>query len=262
MSVPGQGRALAYLISRGRSPVCFPELARRRSPSCRRSLTRTYSPGEPALGKGIRPGGLAMLAGDGWFRVVGVVEDVHETTLHDDPPAMAFYPMAFTVADDEQFYVPRFMRYVVRGPNPTALTAGLRDVVRDLDPGLPISDISTLDALVARARAPQAVVMVLMLVAAGGAPPWSPRRRREIADRRSPRPTSSGRCCSRRVRSSRRVFATVAALLAATCPARELAADATGNANSVAARRIAGPRRARLCAAGDRRRVARPAPGP
>ena len=165
---PGYFEAMRIAVVEGRE---FNRLDAERAPVAvvSRSLARMYWPGEPALGKGIRPSSLAMPAGDGWFRVVGVVEDVHETTLHDDPPPMAFYPMAFTAADEEQFYVPRFMRYVVRGSNPTALTAGLRDVVRDLDPGLPISDVSTLDALVARARAPQAFVMVLLLVAAGGA---------------------------------------------------------------------------------------------
>ena len=111
-------------LDAGRAPVAIVS----------RSLARTYWPGEPALGKGLRPGGLPAPAGDEWVRVVGVVEDVHETTLHDDPPAMGYYPMAVAGADGEMAFVRPSMRYVVRGPNATALTAGVREIVRDLDP--------------------------------------------------------------------------------------------------------------------------------
>ena len=143
-------------LDAGRAPVAIVS----------RSLARTYWPGEPTLGKGLRPGGLPAPAGDEWFRVVGVVEDVHETTLHDDPPAMGYYPMAVAGADGEMAFVRPSMRYVVRGPNATALTAGVREIVRDLDPRLPIADVSTLEALAARARAQRAFVMILLIVAA------------------------------------------------------------------------------------------------
>ncbi len=131
-----------------------------------RSLAETYWPGEPALGKGIRPGGLPVPAGDGWFRVVGVVEDVHETALHDDPPAMSYYPMSFTDGDGDMNFVPPSMRYVLRGANATALTAGVREIVHGLSPGLPIAGAATLETLAAGARAQRAFVMVLLMVAA------------------------------------------------------------------------------------------------
>ncbi len=37
-----------------------------------------------------------LVVARGLFGVVGVVEDVHQTALHEDPPAMSYYPMAFT----------------------------------------------------------------------------------------------------------------------------------------------------------------------
>lgn len=132
-----------------------------------RSLAETWWPGEPALGKGVRPGGLPVPPGDGWFRIVGVVEDVHETAVHEDPPAMGYYPLAYPLRfPDAGGAVQPSMRYVVRGPNAVALTTGVREVVRSLDRGLPISDVSTLEALVVRARAQRAFVMVLLMVAA------------------------------------------------------------------------------------------------
>ena len=166
---PGYFQTMGVAMVDGRD---FDRLDAERAPVAivSRSLAETWWPGEPALGKGIRPGGLPVPGGDGWFRVVGVVEDVHEEALHDDPPAMGYYPMAFAGYDGETVQpmagVPWSMRYVIRGPSAAALTAGVREVVRSLDRGLPISDVSTLEALVARARAQRAFVMVLLMAAA------------------------------------------------------------------------------------------------
>ena len=163
---PGYFETMAIPLLAGRE---FDRLDAERAPVAivSRSLAETYWPGEPALGKGIRPGGLPIPFGDGWFRIVGVVEDVHERTLHDDPPAMSYYPMAFTGRfDGETTFVPPFMRYVLRGPNAVALTAGVREVVHDLESGLPISGVATLESLVAGASAQRAFVMVLLMVAA------------------------------------------------------------------------------------------------
>ena len=163
---PGYFETMAIPLLAGRD---FDRLDAERTPVAivSRSLAETYWPGEPALGKGIRPGGLPVPFGDGWFRIVGVVEDVHGRTLHEAPPAMSYYPMAFTGRlDGGLTFVTPFMRYVLRGPNTAALTAGVREVVQSLDPGLPISGVATLETLVAGARAQRAFIMVLLLVAA------------------------------------------------------------------------------------------------
>jgi len=95
------------------------------------------------------------------------VEDVHETALHEDAPAMSYYPMAFTGRlDGDMTAVQPSMRYVVRGPNAAALTTGVREVINDLDSGLPISGVATLETLVSGARAQRAFVMVLLMAAA------------------------------------------------------------------------------------------------
>ena len=65
--------------------------------------------------------------GEAWSRIVGVVDDVHETALHEEPPEMAYYPVTGEtfVAD-----VPWPMRYVVRAPNAAALAGPVREAVR------------------------------------------------------------------------------------------------------------------------------------
>ena len=134
--------------------------------------------------------------GDGWYRVIGVV-DVHEIGLHIDPPPMAYYPQVVRATRDDAAgtsIVP-VMRYVVRAPDAAGLAGSVRGLVRGLDPTLPVSDVDTLETVVACARQQRAFVMVLIVVAAvlalllgtvglhGVAPYTMARRRREIAIR-------------------------------------------------------------------------------
>ena len=127
-----------------------------------RTVAQAQWPGESALGKGIRQGAPPP-EGEDWTRVVGVVDDVHEIALHEDPPAMVYYPIPeFTAGVG----VPDAMRYVVRAPNATALAGAARETVRGLDRNLPITDVETLEALVGRARGERAFVMVLLVIAA------------------------------------------------------------------------------------------------
>ena len=129
-----------------------------------RSLARTHWPGESALGKGIRLGGPPDEEGEQWSRVVGVVDDVQEINLHEDPPEMAYYPLPGVTRGER---VPAAMRYVVRAPNAAALSGAVREAVRGLDPTLPIAEIETLETLVGRARGERAFVMILLAIAAG-----------------------------------------------------------------------------------------------
>ena len=127
-----------------------------------RTVAQAQWPGESALGKGIRQGAPPP-EGEDWTRVVGVVDDVHEIALHEDPPAMVYYPIPeFTAGVG----VPDAMRYVVRAPNATALAGATRETVRGLDRNLPITDVETLETLVGRARGERAFVMVLLVIAA------------------------------------------------------------------------------------------------
>ena len=128
-----------------------------------RAAAQALWPGRSAIGRGIRPGGPPG-EGEEWFRVVGVVDDVREVALHEDPPRMAYYPAAGVLNGED---VPAAMRYVVRAPRAAGLAGAVREVVRRLDPTLPIADVETLETLVGRARGERAFVMVLLAAAAG-----------------------------------------------------------------------------------------------
>lgn len=133
-----------------------------------RSLARRAWPGQNPLGQSIQPGGLPATD---WYRVVGVVDDVHEIGLHVDPPAMAYYPQAVRQTRDGEpttnvawAAVP--MRVVLHAPSVTGLVGAVRAVVRQLDPTLPLSDVNTLESVVARARQERVFVMFVIFVAA------------------------------------------------------------------------------------------------
>lgn len=130
-----------------------------------RSLARAYWPGGSAIGKGLRPGGLPAQKGDGWFRIVGVVDDVHELALDGGPPPMAYYPLL--VADAGGGDVPWRMSYVVRAANAESFTNAVARTVRDLDDRLPVADVATLETLISRARVEREFVMILLVAAAG-----------------------------------------------------------------------------------------------
>ena len=87
-----------------------------------RSLARAYWPGESALGKRIRMGDPPKEEeGEQWSRIVGVVDDVHEIALHEDPTEMVYFPVASRGPVVSDFPWP--MRYIVRAPNTAALAA-------------------------------------------------------------------------------------------------------------------------------------------
>ena len=129
-----------------------------------RSLARTHWPGESALGKHMRLGGPPDEEGEQWSRIVGVVDDVHEIALHEDPPQMAYYPLPGTTGGEG---VPASMSFILRARNAAALAGVVRETVRGLDPTLPLAEVETLETLVGRARGERAFVMILLAVSAG-----------------------------------------------------------------------------------------------
>ena len=128
-----------------------------------RSVAETYWPGESALGKGITSGDRPDDA-EGWFRIIGVVDDVTEVALHEAPPEMAYYPLSDTGRTDG---VPNSLSYLIRGAGADRLTTPAREVVRRIDPSLPVSDIETLETIVARASRERSFVTSVLIIAGG-----------------------------------------------------------------------------------------------
>ena len=130
-----------------------------------RSLAESYWPGESAIGKGIRPGGPPNTEeGETWSRVVGVVDDVYERGFNEDPPEMTYYPWISPIGNREP--VSASMRFVLRAPDAAGLAGAVREVVGAIDPNLPVSNVETLETLIARSQQERVFVMVLLITAA------------------------------------------------------------------------------------------------
>ena len=120
------------------------------------TLARELWPGRDAIGRRLR----AVIGGDGWIEVVGVVAGVHASGL-DEPPVGEMYrpyaqdPMAS-------------MALVIRtAGEPASVAAGVRAVVRRADPNVAVSDVRPLEAVVAASVDRPRATAILLLVFAG-----------------------------------------------------------------------------------------------
>jgi predicted permease len=125
-----------------------------------------FWPGESALGKRIAPG----LGDDGdtrWYTIVGVVGDVRDDGMADEPAEMIYYPtVLFPEADDG--FVARTMSIAIRaGVEPTSLVGSIRQAVWSLNPRLPLANVRTMGDIVSGSMARTAFTMLLLGIAAG-----------------------------------------------------------------------------------------------
>jgi putative ABC transport system permease protein len=125
------------------------------------ALARRYWPDRSPLGARITFGDPADTAST-WATIVGVVGDVRQESLAEPPYPQVYLPFA-------QLPV-RSVVIAARGPlEPLALLPGLKAAVAELDPGLPLSEVATLDQMVtatlARPRVNAALLGGFALVA-------------------------------------------------------------------------------------------------
>jgi putative ABC transport system permease protein len=104
------------------------------------ALARKYWPGETAIGKHLR---FEDNPKEPWFTVVGVVGDVRQLGLSQEPPPLLYLPY-------EQFALP-FTNVFVRSTLPTSAVASLlRGQLASIDPDLPLVDVMTLQSVLDR----------------------------------------------------------------------------------------------------------------
>jgi predicted permease len=127
------------------------------------TLARTYWPGEDALGKRLRHGSDPKRP---WVTVVGIVGDVRHNGLRA-PIKEKFY-RPHTQFHLSNGWSPRSMTLVVRGPgDPRTLLAPVRDLVRELDPALPLAAVRPLTEVVGDALATARLAGTLVSLFAG-----------------------------------------------------------------------------------------------
>jgi putative ABC transport system permease protein len=123
------------------------------------TTARTFWPGEDALGKHIKIG--RSNSDNKWLTVVGVVKDVRQFELVVEPKPQMYLP--FTQAN---FFEPRALVVKTNLP-PLSLAATVRKTVWEIDKDQPVSDIASMETIVAESVARQRFSMLLLGVFAG-----------------------------------------------------------------------------------------------
>ena len=103
------------------------------------SFVRRYWPDRDPLGLTVKNGG-ARVDDEGAFEVVGVIADIR-TTPGEAPPPKIYVPYEFESAAR--------MNVILETTGPTdGPIAALRAAVSELDPGLPVARVATLEGVV------------------------------------------------------------------------------------------------------------------
>lgn len=99
------------------------------------SFARQHWPGESALGRRLR---FDFDTTGTWLTIAGVVPDLYMNGVQNEEPAGVYVPLAQNPV--------RFMNIVARAPDPLALVPALREAVAEIDPDLPLYEVSSLAA--------------------------------------------------------------------------------------------------------------------
>jgi predicted permease len=121
------------------------------------TMARRYWPGEDPIGRRLAWGNPTTHGP--WMRIVGVIGDIKQAGLAAPTEPQTWQPWA-QVSDQalgsNVVGIFRSMRLMVRSQVPPAsLASAIRERVRVLDPALPVTEVQTLDDVVAASAAPQ-----------------------------------------------------------------------------------------------------------
>jgi predicted permease len=135
------------------------------------SFARQFWPEASALGKRISPG--SRRGETGWYTIVGVVGDVRDVRLSEEPQPMVYVPLVSSREtqaedDDGRGWTARAMSLAVRTQvAPTSVTSAVEQALWSVDPDLPVANTMTTEALAARSMAHLSFTAVLLGIAAG-----------------------------------------------------------------------------------------------
>jgi len=112
-------------------------------------FAQQYLAGADPIGRRLKLGTMRADSGVPWLQVVGVVSSVASRGVTAQAPPLVYVPVS-------QAYRPNTLSLVVRGTSGLdALAAAVRSQVHELDPDLPLLDVSSVDAYLDETNAPQ-----------------------------------------------------------------------------------------------------------
>jgi predicted permease len=128
------------------------------------NLAREYwdDPGQ-AIGKRVRETTTAP-----WREIVGVVGNVRDDGVSQDPTPTVFWPIVVDEWWGEDSRVQRSMAYAIRTsrPNPEGLLPEVRQAIWSVNANLPLAGVRTLDELLDRSMARTSFTLVMLGIAA------------------------------------------------------------------------------------------------
>ncbi|HVZ49429.1 MAG TPA: ABC transporter permease [Gemmatimonadaceae bacterium] len=129
-----------------------------------KAAAERFWPGEDPIGKGIGPNGYNTPP---FYRVVGVIGDLHDTSL-DGPPVIGVYYPVVAIPNGHRWY-PDASRLVVRTTRdrPLDVVEDIRRVVAKVDPTIPIANATLMQDRVDRSMARLTFTMSLLMIAGG-----------------------------------------------------------------------------------------------
>ena len=129
------------------------------------NFARQFWPEASAVGRRLTPG---LPSEDArWYTIVGVVGNVRDDGLSEEPPTMIYYPVV-GLGGDYGDWVRRTMSVAIRTEvEPMSLAAAARQKVWDLDARLPLVSMRSGEAIVAESVARTSYTMILLAIAAG-----------------------------------------------------------------------------------------------
>jgi putative ABC transport system permease protein len=156
---PGYFDTMSIPLLRGRQ---LTEQDTERSPSVvliSETMARRFWPGEEAVGKRIAAG--RARSPEHWIQVAGVVKDVRQFELNAEPK-----PQMYLTYRQAGFFEPRDL-VVKTDVDPASMAATVRKAVWDVDKDQPVSNIRTMEEILADSIARQRFSMLLLAIFAG-----------------------------------------------------------------------------------------------
>jgi putative ABC transport system permease protein len=128
------------------------------------TMAKTFWPDENAIGRRLTMGG-----GNNWITVVGIVADIHHRGLDQLPRPEMYRPHTqFRFGGAPTAPAVPALTWVIRtNADPLAATSYARAAVKAVDTNLGISDIATMDQVMADATSDRRLNMMLFLLLAG-----------------------------------------------------------------------------------------------
>jgi hypothetical protein len=117
-----------------------------------------------AIGKRIR-----VATTDDWREIVGVVANVYDVGVNEEPSSSVYWPILMTKFEDDAISVRRGVAYAMRSPRAGSenLMTDVRQAVWAVNPNLPLDAVHTVDYFYTKSMARTSFTLIMLGVAAG-----------------------------------------------------------------------------------------------